>query len=457
MIWRGKKTRVTVLLDVSERKRAEEQLQKLSLAVDQSPASIVITDTKGNIEYVNPKFTQVTGYTLEEAVGKNPRILKSGETSPEEYKRLWEMITSGEAWRGEFHNKKKNGELFWEMASISPVKNNDNVVTNFVAVKEDITQRKRLEEHFQQAQKMESIGTLAGGIAHDFNNILGIILGHSALLDRRKENPQKLSESIKAIIRASERGSGLVKQLLTFARKTDTFFESVSVNDMIREINKLLNETFPKTITISMSLQQDLPAIVSDAGQIHQVLLNLCVNARDAMSKGGVLSISSRTVEGETVSSRFSKATARQYVQIEIADNGIGMDEATLQRIFEPFFTTKGPGKGTGLGLAVVFGIVEHSGGFIDVRSAPGEGSAFTLYFPIPERALEETQRAIKSAEVIAGGSETILVIEDEEMLRSLTKAILISKGYTVLTAKDGQRGLEMLPEPSKRNSRCSL
>ncbi len=444
MMWRGRTMRVTVLLDISERKHAEEQLQKLSLAVGQSTASIVITDTKGNIEYVNPKFTQVTGYTLEEAIGKNPRILKSGETSPEEYKRLWEMISSGKAWRGEFHNKKKNGELFWEMASISPVKNKDNVITNFVAVKEDITERKKLEEQVRQAQKMESIGTLAGGIAHDFNNILGIILGHSTLMERFKEDPQNLSRSIQAITNATQRGAGIVKQLLTIARKTEALFENVSVNDIIREIIKLLDETFPKTITISTSLQQDLPLIVADAGQIHQVLLNLCVNARDAMPNRGTLSISTRIIEGEAVSSRFLKATARQYVQIEIADTGTGMDEATRQRVFEPFFTTKGLGKGTGLGLAVVFGIIGHHGGFIDVRSAPREGTTFAVYLPIPERALEEPRPARKSIDVIAGGTETILVIEDEEMLRNLAKAILISKGYQVLTAEDGMLGVEM-------------
>ena len=344
--------------------------------------------------------------------------------------------------------KRKSGEVRNAIVKTSKIMFNGEL--SIITILIDITERKKLEEHFRQVQKMESIGTLAGGIAHDFNNILGIILGHSTLLERFKEDPQNLLRSIEAIKKATQRGIGLVKQVLTFARKTEAIFESVDINDMIREISKLMKETFPKTITLSTSLQQDLPAIVADAGQVHQVFLNLCVNARDAMPKGGTLSISTRTIDGGAVSSRFPKATARQYVQIETADTGVGMDEATRQRIFEPFFTTKDIGKGTGLGLAVVSGIVGHHGGFIDVRSAAGEGTTFTVYLPIPERALEMSQRAAKSIEVIAGGTETVLVIEDEEMLRNLAKAILISKGYKVLTAEDGMQGVEMYQSHQK-------
>jgi CheY-like chemotaxis protein len=224
----------------------------------------------------------------------------------------------------------------------------------------------------------------------------------------------------------------------------------VSINDIIGEITNLLKETISKTIAISTSLERNLHPIIADAGQIHQVLLNLCLNARDAMPIHGTLSISTRTVEGKAVSSHFSKATAREYVQIEVADTGIGMDEATRLRIFEPFFTTKAPGKGTGLGLSVVFGIVEHHGGFIDARSAPGKGTSFTVYLPVPERTLEELHLARKSPEEIPGGTETILVIEDEETLRELVRASLVSKGYIVLTADDGRQGVEMYQSHQK-------
>ncbi len=307
----------------------------------------------------------------------------------------------------------------------------------------DITERRKLEEQFRQAQKMESIGTLAGGIAHDFNNILGIILGHATSLERPKTDPKKLSQSIDAIAKATQRGISLVKQLLTFARKTEAIFQPVSINDIIGEITKLLAETFPKTITISTSLQPELPLITADDSQIHQVLTNLCINARDAMPRGGTISISTNTVESEVVSERFPKATARQYVQIEIADTGLGMDEATRQRIFEPFFTTKEVGKGTGLGLSVVFGIIENHNGFIDVRSTLREGTAFTVYLPVLERYPEVSQPIRQAVESIPGGRETILLIEDEEMLRELVKTVLVSKGYTVLTANDGLSGVE--------------
>ena len=309
--------------------------------------------------------------------------------------------------------------------------------------------KRGLEAQLQQAQKLESIGTLASGIAHDFNNILGIILGYSSLLERLREDPQRHSESVEAIKKATQRGADLVKQLLVFARKHEALLESLSVNALITEITKLLKETFPKTISISTFLQQDLPTLVADVSQIHQVLLNLLVNARDAIPDQGSISITTKTIEGDTIISRFPKATARQYIQIEVTDTGIGMDEATHLRIFEPFFTTKGPGKGTGLGLAVVFGIIEHHSGFIDVRSALGEGTIFNVYLPIPERTIKEVQEARKIQE-LTGGTETILIIEDEEMLRELLRSSLVLQGYTVLTAQDGKQGVEIYQSHQK-------
>jgi PAS domain S-box-containing protein len=350
-----------------------------------------------------------------------------------------------------------NGDLANVTVMIKLLKDQSGRTYKVYGANQDITERKRVEEskrgletQLQQAQKLESIGTLASGIAHDFNNILGIILGHSTLLERLRKDPQMHAESVAAITKATQRGASLVKQLMLFARKAEPLLESVKVNNIIGELTKLLRETFPKTIIISTSLQKDLPVIVADSGQIHQVLLNLFVNARDAMQSSGTLSISTRTIDGKAVAARFSKATARQYVQIEVTDTGIGMDEATRQRIFEPFFTTKGPGRGTGLGLSVVFGIVEHHSGFIDVRSKPGEGTSFTVYLPITERAPEIQQRVSKRIEEIPGGTETILVIEDEEMLRSLAKGILVSKGYKVLIAEDGMQGVEMYQSHQK-------
>jgi len=314
-----------------------------------------------------------------------------------------------------------NGDLATVTVMIKLLKDHSGRTYKVYGANQDITERKRdeekarsLESQLQQAQKLESIGTLASGIAHDFNNILGIIMGHASLLDRLRDNVKSYSESVSAIMKAAKRGASLVKQLMLFARKTEPLLEPVSVNDIASEITKLLQETFPKTIKFSMFLQKDLPIITADASQIHQVLLNLLVNARDAMPKGGALSISTEAVDGDAVSVRFGKATARRYVKLEVADTGIGMDELTRQKVFEPFFTTKGPSKGTGLGLAVVFGIVSHHNGFIEVKSESGKGTSFFLYFPIPERGAEEEQAAKKIVdEKIAGGTETILLIED--------------------------------------------
>jgi PAS domain S-box-containing protein len=376
--------------------------------------------------------------------------------TPDSWQRLGVVIAraieTGASYYLELEMIRADGATCWTTTRGEAIRGTDGTVVKLRGTVHDITEQKHAEEtkknlegQLQQAQKLESIGTLASGIAHDFNNILGIILGHSTLLERLREEPQMYAESVEAITKATQRGASLVKQLLLFARKTEPLLESVKINNIITEIIKLLQETFPKTITISTSLQNDLPMIVADSSQIHQVLLNLLVNARDAMPKGGTLSISTATVEGDVVRIQFSKTNAAwRYVKVEVADTGIGMDEATRERIFEPFYTTKGPGKGTGLGLSVVFGIVEHHNGFIDVRSALGKGTTFVLYFPMPEHVGEELQAPKKELVDICGGTETVLLIEDEAVLRKLTQNILVSKGYTVLIAEDGMQGVEL-------------
>ena len=256
--------RVTALLDLSDRRRAEEQLGKLSLAVEQSPASIVITDTRGCIEYVNPKFTQVTGYTLEEVAGRNPRILKSGETRPEEYRGLWETLTAGKEWRGEFHNRRKNGELFWEFASISPVKNKQGLITNFLAVKEDITERKRGEEALRQAQKLNSIGTLAGGIAHDFNNVLGGIIGYTDMSLRHAEKGSVLEKNLLKVLKVSDRAKHLIQQILTFSRKVNAQTAVTSIRPVVAEVLELLTASLPSSVLIETDVRADTKPVLAD-------------------------------------------------------------------------------------------------------------------------------------------------------------------------------------------------
>jgi two-component system, cell cycle sensor histidine kinase and response regulator CckA len=442
--YEGSNAILGIVTDITEHRRAEDELRRLYRAVEQSPTSIVITDVAGTIEYVNPKFTEVSGYSLEEVKGKTPRVLKSGYTSPAEYTKLWETILSGKEWRGEFRNKKKNGELYWELASISPVRDASGTITHFLAVKEDVTARKMLEQQLWQAQKMESLGTLASGVAHDFNNILGIILGYASLLRQKSLLVDKAVPYVDSIITAAERGAGLVKQILTFARKSEFKLAHIDVNSIIGELTTMLGETFPKTITLSLQLEKDLPPLSIDRTQLHQALLNLCVNARDAMSEHGSISIATRLVNGGILAQRFPSSKGIDYVEISVSDTGSGIDEATKGRIFEPFFTTKDVGKGTGLGLSVVFGVVQEHQGFVDVESEPGRGSTFRVYLPLPAGSVIAPEIEGLVSQRKFGGTETVLVVEDEQLMLELVVTVLKDNGYHVLEAKDGEEALRI-------------
>ncbi len=305
--------------------------------------------------------------------------------------------------------------------------------------------RIELERELLQSQKFESLGTLASGIAHDFNNILAIILGYSSLGEQGAMTHQPdLIKCFESISLASQRGALLVSQLLTFARKTETVFQSTKVNTLILETTSLFSETFPKTISISTHLQKDIPSIVADISQLHQILMNLCINARDAMPTGGTLTIATLLLDNAIVKSKYSKAIARQYLEIKISDTGSGMDENTKRKIFDPFFTTKEPGKGTGLGLALVHSIIENHHGMIDVESELGKGTTFHLYFPIEESVIEFTEPAQNVRDMAYEGKETVLLIEDEVLIVDMVQTVLMGKGYNVLHARDGEEGIAM-------------
>ncbi len=274
-------------IDITERKRVEETLRKLSHAVEQSPVIVVITDTSGNIEYVNPKFTEVTGYSQNEVFGKNPNILQSGQSPQEFYRNLWETILSGNIWRGEFRNRKKNGELYYESASLSPVFDESGKITHFMAIKEDITEHKLLEAQYRQAQKMEAIGQLAGGVAHDFNNMLGVILGYSELLLMKVDPSQMLHDEIKAIHHAALSSADLTRQLLTFARKQVILPQVLILNDTVKGMLKMLQRLISEQIKLNWKPESDLWLIKIDPSQVNQILANLCVNARDAIEALG--------------------------------------------------------------------------------------------------------------------------------------------------------------------------
>jgi len=434
---------------VIERKQAEQELNTLAHALRSVGECVSITDMDDVILFTNEAFLKTYGYEEEELQGKRVSIVRSS-TTPSEVMREIHPATLRGGWRGEIMNRRKDGSEFPVFLSTSIIRDEKGEPIALIGVATDITEikireqkQKSLEAQLMQVQKLESLGTLASGIAHDFNNILGIIIGHASLLENLPPDSSGIKKSVDAITKAGTRGAALVKQLLTFARKTDIIVEPVQMNTIVIEVIKLIDETFPKSITISLELEKRLPEIRADATQIHQVLLNLCVNARDAMPNGGMLSLGTSVVAGELIRTRFIKAGAREYNCLRVTDTGIGMDDATRQRIFEPFFTTKGVGKGTGLGLSSVFGIVESHNGFIDIRSAPGKGTTFEVYLPLPAESIKIGEVKEQSLGEIIGGHETILLIEDEELLRDLVKGVLKSKGYSVLTAEDGNEGVE--------------
>jgi PAS domain S-box-containing protein len=428
--------------ELAERKRTEGQLQKLSHAVEQSPNSVIITNKDGNIEYVNRKFTEITGYTSEEVLGNNPRVLKSGETPPGEYETLWKTIIAGEEWRGEFHNKKKNGELFWEHASISPVRNGDGTITHFVAIKEDISSRKNLEAQLRQAQKMEAIGRLAGGIAHDFNNLLTAINGYSDLVLNRLGKTDPLRKDLGEIRKAGERAAALTRQLLAFSRKQMMQPRLLDLNQVVGDMDKMLRRLIGEDIELALQLDPHLGYVKADPGQIEQVIMNLVINARDAMPHGGKLVIETRNVEFKAAHAKTQEEmNTGSYVKVAVTDTGSGMDPETQSHIFEPFFTTKEKGKGTGLGLSTAYGIIKQSGGHILVSSSPGHGSSFQVYLSSVE-AEPEAASVKGTAAKQPSGMETILVVEDEEMIRSLILEILELGGYTTLEAANGDEAL---------------
>lgn len=433
---------VVFLRDITRSKQAEQEMLKLSNAVDQSPVSIVITDTNGFIEFANPKFSQITGYSLEEVLGQTPRILKTGHTSPEKYQQLWETISAGDIWEGEFLNKKKDGSLFWESATIAPIMNPAGVITNYVAIKEDITAQKQLEEQLRHAQKMEAVGQLAGGVAHDFNNILQVIMTSATLMKMNRHLDAQDSGHAEQILASAQRAATLTRDLLAFSRRQTINLKSCDLNSIVENIRKFLI----RIIGEDLELQIDCcatPLIVNvDSGQIDQVLVNLATNARDAMPGGGRLSIKTElTVLDESFIQANGYGIQGSYACLIISDSGIGMDESLQKRIFEPFFTTKGIGKGTGLGLSIVYGIVKSHKGFIHVTSEPGAGTTFSIY--LPNTKDEPQPPALPLEPSLQKGTETILVVEDEEAVQWSMNAVLSQCGYTVIQARSGKEGVE--------------
>ena len=425
------------------RKQAEAELNRLMTAIEQTPESVVITDTEGRILYVNPVFERVTGYSRAEVIGQNPRLLKSNRQDSAFYRQLWGKISAGEVWRGRFINKKKDGTLFTEDAVIAPVRDEKGAVTNHIAIKRDISHELELEIQYRQTQKIDSIGRLAGGVAHDFNNILAVICGHTDLALAQLSPDAPLRSNLECIQESADHAANLTRQLLAFGRGQVIEPRRINLNELIVNLNKMLRRLIGEDIKLVTQTAPDLGQIKADPGQIEQVLLNLVVNARDAMPDGGTLTIRTDNVTLDEDYARSHLISPGDYVMVSVSDTGVGMTDEVKQHIFEPFFTTKEQGKGTGLGLATCFGIIQQSNGHIHSDSQVDKGTQFKIYLP----RVWGVEDPISSREVpvsLPQGTETILLAEDEPSLRQLMARVLRTQGYTVLEAADGHEALAL-------------
>ncbi len=440
-----------------ERARTARQLNLLRTAIEAAPSGIVITDALGRVEWVNPAFSTMTGYALADVTGKNPRILKSGRHGPAFYAQLWDTITRGRVWSGDLQNQRRDGSVYWEHMVIAPVVSSGGAIERYVAIKHDISAQRDMELQMARAQRLEGIGLLAGGIAHDLNNVLAPILMSMDLFKLRYTNPVDQAR-LELVRKSAERGASIVRQVLTFARGVDGERMNLKPVHLVKEVRNFIHETLPRNIEIVLELAEPLPTVSGDATQLHQVLLNLAVNARDAMPRGGVLTLSARCehLDQPRGTSSGLTVTAGDYVVLAVADTGTGIAPDVLERMFEPFFTTKRRGEGTGLGLSTVLGIVRGHGGGLDVRTSMGAGTEFLVWLP----AVPTSGTAAPFAEtrpVLAGEGRCILVVDDEEPVRLITGMILDQHGFAHVEAADGIRALEVFERSPDRFSAVIL
>jgi PAS domain S-box-containing protein len=421
--------------DITANKLAKAERKRLMAAIEQTGEAIVMTDAQGNIYFVNPAFERMTGYSGAEAVGQNSRILNSGKQDKLFYRHLWATIAGGSTWTGRMVNKRKDGTLYTEEATISPVRDGLGQIVNYVAVSRDITDDLQMVAQFQQAQKMETIGLLAGGIAHDFNNMLTVILGNAELALLNGDLTPSLHTNLERIIEAANHSTDITRKLLAFARKQTITPLTLDLNLTVKTMLKMLRHLIGENINLAWLPGVDLGPVKMDPVQIDQILANLCVNARDAITDVGKITIETgNAVFDEPYCAEHVGCTAGEYTLLAVSDDGCGMEKEILAQIFEPFFTSKGLGQGTGLGLSTVYGIVKQNHGLVNVYSEPGKGTTFRIYLPRCAGPAVYIQPEA-AAEIPLGHGETVLLVEDEAALLELGKRMLERLGYRVLAA----------------------
>ena len=429
-------------VDVTEYRQAEEARVRLAAVVEQSAESIVITGLDGTIEYVNPAMEQLTGYTREELVGNQPSVLKSDTHDAAFYEALWASVRAGEAWSGSITATRKDGTVFHAAAVVFPVRGADGDVVNYVAGMHDVTHEQQIEDQLRQAQKMEIAGRLAGGVAHDFNNLITVITGRAQLLLRNEGVTPAQRRDIELIRETASHAAALTRQLLAFSRKQAIVPRVLDLNTIIGHMKKMLVRLIGEDLELVIAPGEDLACVRADPGQIEQVVMNLVVNARDAIAEGGGrITVTTANVRLEDDVARLRVDLPRgEYVMLAVSDNGCGMDAETQAHVFEPFFTTKAADKGTGLGLSTVYGIVKQSEGDILIESERGVGTTFKIFLPCVD---EDAQTDLPGARVnLPRGSETVLLAEDEDAVRGVARELLTLCGYTVLEAANGREGL---------------
>ncbi|MGE3244471.1 MAG: PAS domain S-box protein [Pirellulales bacterium] len=438
---------VLILQDVSDRIRSEESLRLRDRAIGAASQGILITDasSENQIVFASTGFQRVTGYEPHEVVGLNCRILQGPETDPIAVSRVREAIKDATPRTIELINYRKDGTPFWNELSISPIRDDHGQLTHFVGVQTDVTARKSLEDQLRQSHKIESIGLLAGGVAHDFNNMLTVINGCCDLAMNELSDESPTMPLLREVRSAGERAANLTRQLLALSRRQHVSLQTLDLNQIVTEMEQMLRRLLGETIALEIDLAPGLWPVLGDRGRKQQVLLNLVLNARDAMPDGGSLTIASRNISlDETHSRTHLGARPGEYVVLEVADSGIGLDEATKARIFEPFFTTKASGRGTGLGLTVVHGIVTQAGGHVSVESQLGQGTTLQVYFPRFAGEQSSNLESPHEPRRLPSGTETILVVEDEDGVRSFVGQALTTCGYNVLMAANGDQAMEI-------------
>ncbi len=434
-----------VLADVTDHMKAEQRAEFLGSVTQRLKDAVIVTDADFNITYVNSAAEELFGYAAEELEGKGPQLL-AGEPRPVEFaKEVTRIVKSGGVWDGTMVGLRKNGTTFVCELRISPLRNKLGEITHFIGVQRDITDKKRLEQELLQAQKMDAMGKMAGGIAHDFNNVLTAIIGYSDLLLADCEPGSAMRKDVEEIGKTARRAAGLTRQLLSFGRRQVMQAAPLDLTNLVEGLDMMLRRVAGDNIELAWELSPNLSSVNADSGRIEQVIVNLVLNARDAMEKGGRLTIRTMNAVMDDAS-RLGKMGADQddWVVLEVEDEGSGMDQSVMEHVFDPFYTTKDPGKGSGLGLSVAFGIVKQHGGWIDVSTTPGRGSTFSVYLPAAGGAANEDAAGKGDELDIRGNGERVLLVEDQDDVRRIAQRALVENGFVVFTAAGAAEALDV-------------